>query len=246
MSEHLGDLELDLARIDAASLPAQRAAHLEACARCQARGAVLTAEAAQFHERFSLPNLAAEALEQHRVTRASRWRWRWLAPAFATALALATIVVWPRVEPTTRTKGDAQLVEVFVLDGQERRALDGPVPARTQLAVRVTAEGRGFARVAWWSSARWTPLYPEADRSWAVDGPAWLERAIVLDDARGPEALGVIVCAAEISEREALEVLEASEPSPSDPSEASEASGPSEPSGVRADCRRETVRIEKR
>ncbi|MFO0725258.1 MAG: hypothetical protein U1E65_15860 [Myxococcota bacterium] len=206
MSDHLSDLRLDALRIDPASASPEVLTHLEACGSCQARRALLDQEAAAFSARFDLPGLAAEVLGRQRAPR--WWQRTWSLGGAAAALGLVLILILiPRPE-LLRVKGDAPLFEVFLVRGESKLSLEGPVPARAALAVRVSPRARAEVRVYWKTPSAWAPLYPAKDApSWMVTAPTWLERAVVLDDELAPEVLGVIACQAELGDAEAQAML---------------------------------------
>lgn len=238
MSEHLSDLVLDALRIGAPPVSGEDRAHLLSCAACRARQQALDEDAANFQQRFDLPGLAADALM--RASQPSPWRsfswlrfpwlrFRWLRFAFVpAAVAAAVLLVVVLRPPQIRTKGAASAhVEVFVIDGDARRAIDGPVARDARLAVRVVAAGPEHVRILWGSEPdRFDALYPEERAmAWAIEGPSWLEREVVLDGAREPELLGVVACEDEVSHAEALTALAA---------------------GAREGCVVETVEVKKR
>jgi hypothetical protein len=110
-----------------------------------------------------------------------------------------------------RAKGDPGLVSLFLVDGDRRRPLDAPLDGPCALAVRVTPGRDAHVRLAWRDDAGWAPLHPAGDaEAWSVSAEgAWLERAIELDGAPGPEALGVVACERPVRWEEAHGMLEA-------------------------------------
>jgi hypothetical protein len=225
MSEHLSDLVLDALRIGSPEVSAAEREHAAGCPRCQDRGEALAREAAAFTQRFEPAGLAAEALERAaRRTSARRW-WPALVPVFAAAAAAAIAVVVAK--PELRSKGDQELVELYVLDGERRELMSGPVAKDARLAVRIAPERPRLVRILWGSApGRWAALYPQAEAGpWAVLAPSWLEREVILDGAPEPERLAVVACEQTVDHAAAVKMLE---------------------SKVRSDCTIAEVRVIKR
>ena len=197
MSEHLSDLALDALRIQGGE-----DAHLVSCARCQARREALDTDAAAFVRRFSLPGLAADAIAQSEKKPRRTWLF---VPAILTAAAAMFLVFRPG---TIRTKGPGG-VEVYVLDGDDKQRMGGPVDANARLAIRVSVETARHVRLLWESTpGDFGALYPSVDaRAWVLEAPTWLHREVVLDGALGPERLGVVSCEGAIDHPAAAALL---------------------------------------
>ncbi|MCC7380354.1 MAG: hypothetical protein IT384_00885 [Deltaproteobacteria bacterium] len=222
MSEHLSDLDLDGLRLGVAG-PAVDRAHLDGCLHCRQRSAALAASAEDFARRFEPAGLAADALA--RAERQPR-RWMLWPPVLAGAAVAASLAV-VGLQVNLRSKGAASLLEVYQLEGQERRAIQGPVPKDARLAVRMSAGERRRIRLLWSPAAgKFQALAPaEQEAPLELLGPTWLDREIALDGAPEPEALIAVACTAPFDHRRALEL----------------AAGEDDP-----DCQVERIEIEKR
>lgn len=205
MSEHLSDLALDAIRRGGSR---EGAEHVASCPACQARQAALAGEDEAFIRSFVPAQLAVATLARAERRR-PRWRW-WPVVPLAVAAAAAMFVLAPR--DTLRTKGDGAVLAVFLRDGAQTVAVDGPVDARAHLAVQV--KGPGFARVLWSSSPDvWEPLFPTPGASaWAVESSSWLPNEVVLDGAPQDERIGAVVCPEAPAEDAAAAMLAGAEP----------------------------------
>jgi hypothetical protein len=227
MSEHLSDLAFDALATEGRALGSVEQAHLEACAVCRARRLELEQARAEFLARFDVVGLATDALMRSRAVRVPWWRQRWLSVSLAAAAALLLIVLLPLSSSDLHVKGRAPLAEVFVIDGDTRRTMDGAVAPDARLALLISPEGPRHVRILWSSEPKqWTALYPEQGApAWFLEKPTWLEREVVLDGAPEDEQLGVVACKTTMTHDEAARMAE------------------DEP---RSDCEVEWTRIEKR
>lgn len=238
-AEHLSDLELDRLRISQERPPV----HLDSCPRCQGRFEALLKAQDEFRARYSEGALIGDLQQRMDAKKPRRWIALWV-PALAAAAALAAVVVLVPGPQSIRPKGDGVLLEVFVLQPEGGRApLEGPIAPGSRLAVRLAPKQRSAVRLLWGSEPRstrgasagpgpddrpkvWAALYPdERAPSWMLAEPAWLEREVVLDDAREDEELAVVACTESVDHRGAAAMLDGR---------------------VRPDCTIARVRIEKR
>jgi hypothetical protein len=193
MTEHLSDLQLDALRLGTAEPGV--GAHVEACERCQRRRDALAADAEAFSSRFDPAQLAARTrarAEGSRGTRRPGW-WAFGGVSMMAAAAAATLLIVAPGEET-RTKGDGARVEIYAPRDDEPRPVGGAVEPGAHLWVRVAVPGPRRVRLLWSPApGGWTPLFPPArDPAWAVEGPAWLEREVVLDGELATERLGAV------------------------------------------------------
>lgn len=215
---HLSDMQLDLHRLGSA--PPEVAAHLEGCEVCRARAEALATDAADFAARFEPAVLATATLQA--VDARPRRRWFGALAGFGALAAAAGVLLFVRPDPEiVRAKGAGPAVELFVTEAGEITPVKGAVPADAHLAVRLRpgagASGAREKQVRLlWSSrpGAWRALYPAAEApSWSVRGEAFLPREIVLDGAREPERLGVVLCERAVDHAAATAALEgAAEP----------------------------------
>lgn len=212
-AEHWSDLELDRLRIEGRSDPA-RARHLEGCAICQARQKGLLDAEDAFRARYAEGALIGELQQRLEARRPRRGSWIPALAALAAAAAAVAIavVISPGIAPDAiRSKGDDELLAIFVLrpDGG-RSPLSGPIAPGSRLAVRLAPKQRSAVRLLWSSPPKgWEALYPEERAaSWMLAEPAWLEREVVLDEAREDEELAVVACRESVDHRAAAAMLD--------------------------------------
>lgn len=204
MTEHLSDLQLDAHRLGRADQVVPL--HLEACTECRERQAFLEAAAQQFAQDFDPARLAAATLSKAAPTvRAGRFR----IPAVLLAAA-AALLLFVRLDPEgVRKKGDDRLLRVHQRGPGGPVALEGPISAGTKLLLELHPKGPGWVRLFSASGeGNFVALYPEpTGPAWRLEGPTWLDREVVVDDAPGPERLAAIWCEGEFGQVEALTML---------------------------------------
>lgn len=191
-SNHLRLFELQKLR-----LGELKSEHPASCAECRARLDALEREERDF---LSSTNIAADSAailaRLENAERAPRLkRWMFAVPALAlTAILALTLFPKPNADPeTTRIKGGAIDLEMFVKDAQGIHPADDGARLREGDAIqfRYRAGGRRFVFVASVAAdGTVSPLYPDAEQSSIPVSPSGthvLEGSIILDDSRGPE-----------------------------------------------------------
>jgi hypothetical protein len=200
------------------------AAHVEGCARCQARLAGRAAASAHFDDAIAAPlwtRVEARAAEQRRQRRRITFvRWSALTGALG---ALAVAVVVGRTGRDTAapagyvgTKGQPAPVEIFCRRSGASSLLapGNHVEPRDELRFRprpVRADARFIQIGSVDGTGRYTPFYPSVAGAPSVALPAngqALDGAIRIDDAPGPERLFVVLSATPLSEAAVRRVAE--------------------------------------
>lgn len=204
MTEHLSDLQLDAHRLGRGDDGVS--SHLLACEACRAREVLLSEQAEAFGRRYDPAQLAAATLEKATPqVRAGRFR----IPAVLLAAA-AALVLFLRLEPEgVRKKGDDRWLRIHQRGPSGPVALEGPISAGAKLLLELRPEGPRWVRL--FSASGEGPLvalYPEAEGpAWRLEGPDWLDREVVVDDAPGPERLTAVACEGNFGHTEALTML---------------------------------------
>lgn len=200
MSEHLSDLRLDAHRLGA--LDPRSEAHLLACAECQARALHLRRAAEAFAASFDPAALAAA------TPRPVRRRWVGWATGLLAAAAVALLVVRSSTDPI-RTKGGGGGLRVERRGPNGPEPLKGPIEPGARLVVQASTSRPGYGRLySATAGGPWLPLYPAPTApAWRLEGPTWLDREVVIDDAPGRERLALVICPAPFSDPEGQAVL---------------------------------------
>jgi hypothetical protein len=200
MSEHLSDLALDAIRLGRGDR-----SHLDTCAICQARAAILESEAAKFAT-LDHAALIDDALARPKVQPIDR---RSLLVPLALAAAASLLYVALPSEGL-RPKGAGAKASLHVLVDGGPAAIRGPLGDGDRLALQLAPPSPSLVRILWWSAPDgWRPLYPEQmELAWHIAEPTWLDREVVLDGASGTEAAGVVFCRDPVTHTEARTMLE--------------------------------------
>lgn len=204
MIEHLSDLQLDAHRLGRGD--GAVSAHLVACEACRAREVVLSEQAAAFERRYDPAALAAATLAKAAPqVRVGRFR----IPAVLLAAA-AALVLFLRLEPEgVRRKGDERWLRVHQRGPSGPVALEGSIGAGTKLLLQLEPKGPRWVRLFSASGeGALVALYPDSEGpAWRIEGPTWLDREVVVDDAPGPERLTAVACEGNFGHAEALTML---------------------------------------
>lgn len=204
MTEHLSDLQLDAHRLGRGDDVVS--AHLLACEACRGREGLLSEQAEAFGRRYDPAQLAAATLVKVAPeVRVGRFR----IPAVLLAVA-AALLLFLRLEPeAVRKKGDERWLRIHQRGPSGPVALEGSIAAGAKLLLELRPEGPRWVRVYSASGqGDWAALYPEVEGpAWRLEGPTWLDREVVVDDAPGPERLTAIACEGNFGHAEALTML---------------------------------------